>query len=61
MKTFESEYQELIRWRIARLKKSDKLPDDLSGLDSGERSQQEMKDGEEYRKRLRALKKKYNR
>ena len=61
MKTFEEEYQELWDWRDAQYDKSIKLPMDGTGLDDGQRCHQEMRDGQEYRRRLMELKKKYNR
>ena len=60
MRTFEVEYKELLEWRIARFEESRKLPMDGTGLGyPGQRGKQEKLDGEEYRRRLKALEEKY--
>ena len=59
VKTFDEEHLELLKWRFERLEESDKLPDDGTGLDAGQRCQQEMKDAAEYRRRLGELEAKY--
>ena len=59
MKTFKEEYFELLEWLMERSEESKKLPDDGTGFDAGQRCQQEMKDGKEYRRRLRELEAKH--
>ena len=59
MKTLKEEHRELLKWRFERLDESIKLPNGGAGLDAGQRCQQEMKDGKEYRRRLRELKAKH--
>ena len=59
VKTYKEEYRELIMWLEERLNESKKLPDDGIGFDAGQRAQQEMKDGKEYRRRLRELEAKH--
>ena len=60
MKTFDDEYRELGDWREARYAESNKLSmNDINYHDS-KRGRQEKLDSEEYRRRLAALKEKYN-
>jgi hypothetical protein len=60
MKTFKEEYHELLKWRFEKFEESDKLSSEFNGRDGSEQCLQERKDGIEYRKRLKALKEKYN-
>jgi hypothetical protein len=60
MKTFEEELRALGEWREARYTESNKLSiNDVNFRDS-KRGRQEIADSEEYRRRLAALKEKYN-
>ena len=61
MRTYKEEYHELVEWRMARFEESNKLPMDGTGLGYPcQRTQQERLDGQEYRRRLRELREKYN-
>ena len=59
VRAFDEDHMELLKWRLGRWDESDKLPNDGTGLDDGQRCQQEMKDGKEYRRRLRELEAKH--
>jgi hypothetical protein len=61
MKTFDDEYRELLNWLKERQKETDKLPNDGTGLDAtGQQGRQDYLDNLEYRRRLKALMKKYD-
>lgn len=60
MKTFETEYQALLRWLQTEHERLDNQDMTWSGGYDGDKALLERQLGDEYRKRLRALKEKYH-
>ena len=61
MKTFDEEYEELLEWFIKEHEKIDAMNIPMGLMLDGEDAELRDKAGDEYRKRLKALKEKYNR
>ena len=57
---FEQEYQILLKWYKERLEETKKIPYKLNGRDGSERNIAENKIDNEYRRKVRVLKKKYS-
>ncbi len=61
MRTFEDEYRELLLWLQKEHERIDALDIPWEGGLDGEKVQRENQVGNEYRKRLKALKEKFHR